>query len=125
MQDSRPDRSRTSQQPPERLRRREDFQQALRRGRRFRHPLLHLVAYRTDRETTRIGFSVSTKVGGAVVRNHIKRRLRMIVRSIPWQPGFDVVLLVQPAAASASFHELCDTIRGVADRLHLLADVAE
>jgi ribonuclease P protein component len=87
--------------------------------------LLHLVAYRTDREDTRIGFSVSTRVGGAVVRNRIKRRLRMIIRAIPWHPGFDVVFLVQPSGASVSFHELEATIVKLAARMDLTAGVNE
>lgn len=122
MQDSVPNPSSAAGRVPERLRRREDFQQTLRRGRRFRHPLLHLVAHRTDANETRIGFAVSSRVGGAVVRNRIKRRLRMIVRELPWQHGIDVVLLVQPAAASASFQELDSAIGEIAHRMKLTTE---
>ncbi len=107
---------------PERLRRSEDFRQTLRRGRRARHPLLHLVARRTRHPAPRIGLAVGKRVGGAVKRNRIKRRLRMIVQQLPWQTSADLVLLVQPPAASASYHELLAATEECARRLDLLAD---
>ncbi|MEF2527515.1 MULTISPECIES: ribonuclease P protein component [Streptomyces] len=76
--------------PDNRLRRREDFASAVRRGRRAGRPLL-VVHLRTSGATdphepgeidppTRAGFVVSKAVGGAVVRNRVKRRLRHLVR---------------------------------------------
>lgn len=72
-----------------RLRRREDFATAVRRGRRAGRPLLvvHLRSGATDPHVTgenvpppRAGFVVSKAVGGAVVRTAVKRRLRHLVR---------------------------------------------
>ncbi|WP_437083412.1 ribonuclease P protein component [Streptomyces sp. enrichment culture] len=76
--------------PDNRLRRREDFASAVRRGRRAGRSLL-VVHLRTSGATdphepgetvppTRAGFVVSKAVGGAVVRNRVKRRLRHLVR---------------------------------------------
>lgn len=75
-----------------RLRRRQDFATAVRRGRRAGRPLLvvHLrndgdLADITDPHTAgecspaRAGFVVSKAVGNAVVRNLVKRRLRHLV----------------------------------------------
>lgn len=78
----------------------------MREGRRARHPLLHLVVRHTGAPGTRIGFSVGKRVGGAVVRNQVKRRLRMIVRGFAWRDGLDIVILAQPPAAIASFEAL-------------------
>lgn len=112
----------TVRRRPERLRRSEDFRQALRRGRRARHPLLHLVARRTQHPVPRVGLAVGKRVGGAVTRNRIKRRLRMIVQDLPWRTSADIVLLVQPAAASASYHDLYAATGECARRLDLLMD---
>jgi ribonuclease P protein component len=58
------------------------------------------------------GFAVSKAVGGAVVRNRVKRRLRAIVAadlaSLP--AGARVVVLALPAAATASFSELSSDV---------------
>lgn len=78
----------------------------MREGRRARHPLLHLVVRRSGAPGTRIGFSVGKRLGGAVVRNQVRRRLRMIVRGLPWRDGLDIVVLAQPPAAAASFEAL-------------------
>lgn len=56
----------------------------------------------------RVGFVVSKNVGGAVVRNRVKRRLRaQVTRLLPSVPaGVDVVVRAQPAASDMSSAEL-------------------
>lgn len=52
-------------------------------------------------ETTRVGFVVSKKVGNAVVRNRVKRRLRHLVRDLESPYPTDVVVRALPPAAVA------------------------
>lgn len=99
-----------------RLQRRGDFAITLRQGRRARHPLLHLAVRRTDRAETRIGLSVSKRLGGAVTRNRVKRRLRMIIRTVHWQPSLDVVVIAQPGAERATFDDLSSAFARTAER---------
>jgi ribonuclease P protein component len=95
-----------------RLRRRQDFATAVRRGRRAGRPLLvvHLRREITDPHVpagstppARAGFVVSKAVGGAVQRNLVKRRLRHLVRErlslLP--PGSLVVVRALPSAGGA------------------------
>lgn len=102
--------------PPDTLRRRSDFALVMREGRRARHPLLHLVVRRSGAPGTRIGFSVGKRLGGAVVRNQVKRRLRMIVRGLSWVDGMDVVVLAQPPAALASFEALTRALERIGEQ---------
>lgn len=88
----------------------------MREGRRARHPLIHLVVRRTGAPGTRIGFSVGKRVGGAVVRNQVKRRLRMIVRGLPWREGLDIVVLAQSPAAIASYTALTGALTRVSEQ---------
>lgn len=55
-----------------------------------------------------MGLSVSRKVGGAVRRNRVRRRLREIFRSTrtTLPGGADIVVSARPAAAEAAFEEL-------------------
>lgn len=71
----------------------------------------HMVVYarRNGLEYNRFGFSVSKKVGKAVVRNKIRRRLKEILRtSLMTFVGFDVVVVIRPAAADCGYAELRD-----------------
>ena len=107
---------------PERLRASGDFAAVMRGGRRVRHPLLTILARRTDGPVTRVGFATSKRVGGAVERNRLKRQLRVITRALSWHPGFDVVLVPQPVCASASFDEITRAVETSSERLGLLTN---
>lgn len=68
---------------------------------------------RTDAPTRMVGFAVSKAVGGAVVRNRVKRRLRAIVTAeLPSVPkGTSVVVRALPGAGAASFALLASDVR--------------
>jgi ribonuclease P protein component len=55
---------------------------------------------------SRFAFSISKRVGKAVVRNKVRRRLREIVRRQPVREGFDVVIVARPPAADSTFPAL-------------------
>jgi ribonuclease P protein component len=65
-----------------------------------------------DDGPARIGFTVSRKVGNAVERNRVRRRLREIVRLSPGLPaGHDYVLVGRRAALSVPFERISDDFR--------------
>ena len=91
-----------------RLRTADEFRTTLRRGVRCARPTLVLHMMRTDNPPSRAGFVVSKAVGGAVVRNRVKRRLRalMAARLTTLPRGCDVVLRANPGSAHATYAEL-------------------
>lgn len=91
-----------------RLQRRQDFLRVQTAAKKFRGSYaLLLVAARLP-DVTRVGMTISRKVGNAVVRNRVRRRLREIVRqeTIEFCQGHDYVIVVFPDAAHAAFTAL-------------------
>lgn len=88
-------------------------------GRPWSSRLLVMRVMPNDLDRSRIGFSVSKRVGKAVIRNKVKRRLREILRQAPLRPGQDIVFSARPAAATADFGSLRDAARELLARAHL------
>ncbi len=57
-------------------------------------------------EWSRLGVVVSKKVGGAVVRNRAKRRIRAAVNIRALPPGWDVVVIARTSIQSAQYQDL-------------------
>lgn len=106
-----------------RLRRRAEFDLAVRRGRRAggRFLTVHLQIpdpAADSPSSTRVGFVVSRAVGPAVVRNRVRRRLRHAARPlVPRLPaGSALVVRAHPDSARASFAELTADLDAVTSR---------
>jgi ribonuclease P protein component len=92
----------------EMLRSAADFQQIQGQSRSRSHPTL-LMRYRPNGlDRTRYGISTGRRVGTAVVRNRIRRRLRTILRQLQAEvrPGWDILIVTRPAAAEATQADL-------------------
>jgi ribonuclease P protein component len=105
---------RTSAPRLTRLTKRSEFQAAAGSGRRFRsaHMTVQLLE-RADDAGVRVGLTASRKVGGAVVRNRVRRRLRAAAREAfaGVTQSLDIVLVARTEVASAPYGALIDTMR--------------
>ena len=100
------------------LRHRVDFDAVMRSGTARSHRMLVLRWRHTDRAETRVGFSTPRSLGGAVVRNRVRRRLRQIARDRLDEigVGYDLLLIARPTAAEASFAELREAATTLLER---------
>jgi len=96
------------------------------KGRRFHATAFSMLAFRRPEPdasaAARFGFTVTKKIGGAVERNRIRRRLREAIRVAPdlaSQHGYDYVLVARREALAAPFsslmHDLDRALRGIHD----------
>ena len=110
-----------------RLRRSVDFERARASGRGWSHAtLVCYVSSRPEGGPTRVGIVVSKRVGNAVTRNRVKRRIRDAVRGIyPLiKPDHDLVLIARPSAADAHLEELKSTLGNLLQRARVLTSPA-
>lgn len=73
-------------------------------------------------ETSRLGFTVSTKIGKAVHRNKIRRRFREIYRlnEQKLSPGWDIVLVARGKSRYSEYSQLEADFLHLADKLGIL-----
>ena len=104
----------------QRLTRGKDFVAARRQGRSWSDSLLVLIARPNNLDVSRFGFSVGGRVGKAVVRNKIRRRLREVARVAQVQQGWDLVLVARKQASSADFLTLQGSMMDLLGRAAVL-----
>ncbi len=93
-----------------RLRRRRDLEAVFQGRRTWANELLVLRNLPNELGHNRYGFVTSKRLGGAVVRNRVRRRLREAVRSLPVRPGWDVIISAKVPAARSDFHALKEAV---------------
>jgi len=105
----------------ERLTRSGDFARVYDQGKSWANNLLVMRAIPSGREQSRVGFSVSKRVGNAVVRNRVKRMLREAVRLTTWKTGWDVVLIARSGTAMSDYHQVRQAVDDLVQRSNIRA----
>jgi len=106
------------------LKKRQDFVRT-QRGRAWRTPAFILTARARDQAPAegeaRFGCTVTKRIGNAVRRNRVKRRLREVIRlTAPGhaRAGYDYVLIARNRALDHGFAKLARDLRGALERIH-------
>ena len=104
----------------DRLKQRADFLAAATGAKGHTAGFVLQMRQRDDESPARVGFTVSKKVGNAVARNRVRRRLREIVRRAPEKSlkiGCDYVLIGRQSAIGLPFDQLVRDLSGALDRI--------
>lgn len=101
-----------------------EFRRIYRKGKSAVSPQLVIYCQRNRRGHSRLGVSVSTKLGCAVVRNRVRRRIREIYRlnKAKMLPGYDLIVVARVRAVETDYQKLDRTYLRLLERLDLLRE---
>ena len=101
-----------------------EFRRLYSKGASAAAPYLVIYARKTGKGTIRLGITVSTKVGKAVVRNRVRRRIREIYRlhEHELRHGLQLVIVARNRAAAASYRQLEDSFLRACEKLALFKE---
>lgn len=105
------------------LKRNNDFTRLYKVGRSVKGRSAVILVRSNRRDTTRIGFSVSKKIGNAVTRNRCRRRLKEAVFTYNDRitKGFDIVLVARHTDKELPFKDLCRDVGYLLGKSEVLA----
>ena len=109
------------------LKRNNEFRRLYNKGTSSATPAMVIYCRRNGKQVNRLGITVSTKLGGAVRRNRIRRRLRETYRlnEDKLRRGFDVVIVARTGAYNAPWKSLNGEFRRICGKIGLLAAVTK
>ena len=98
------------------------FRRLYQKGRSSANKYLVLYCRKNNSAENRVGYTVSAKLGHAVVRNRVRRRLREIYRlhEGQFQPGWDLVVVARTRAVDAPYRKLEQAYLSLAEKLGVL-----
>ena len=103
------------------------FRRLYRSGKNAANRYLVLYCRKNGSRQNRIGLTVSAKLGHAVERNRMRRRLREVYRlhEAELLPGYDIVIVARSRAMEADFAELTRAFLTLAGRTGLMQEAAQ
>ena len=97
------------------------FSQIHQEGRSVANRFLVVRVLPNGLDYSRFGFMVSKRLGNAVTRNKVKRRLREVVRQTPVRPGWDAIFIARRGAENARYQNLKQSAQDLLRRTRLIA----
>jgi len=97
---------------PETLKKNSDFRRVYTRGTSYVTEYIVMYVYHHHERNRRIGFSVSKKIGKAVIRNRIRRVFKEVYRLSEYKliDGIDLVLIARKNITGADYSQIRDSI---------------
>jgi len=110
-----------------RLRRSSDFSRAYHKGHSISDRLLVLCYIPNSLGRSRFGISVSKRIGRAVVRNRVKRRISEAIRLQLdlIAPGWDIIFIARQGTRDADYWQIESSIAGLLSRAGLYVSTKE
>ena len=105
------------------LKRNHEFKRLYNKGNSAASQCVAVYCRRNGKNENRLGITVSTKLGGAVQRNRIRRRLKEVYRLNEGKlmAGYDIVIVARMKSGTAGFSELESSVLFPLKKLNILA----
>lgn len=99
------------------------FRRLYAKGKNAATPYLALYVRKNGRGYNRLGLTVGAKLGKAVRRNRVRRRIRESYRvnEDKFLTGYDIVVVARSRAVNASYREIQRSLLRLADKLGILS----
>ena len=104
------------------LTKRREFVLVYSRGTSIVGGLVVMKALANELGLLRYGLVTSRRVGKAVARNRLRRRLRESLRKLPLKSGWDIVFIARPAAAAAKYADIDKELKRLLSKARLLVE---
>ncbi|NLY77125.1 MAG: ribonuclease P protein component [Tissierellia bacterium] len=110
-----------------RLKKNEDFKKVYKYGKSYYNRNLVMYIKKNGLDYTRVGFTVTKKIGNSVVRNKIRRRIKEIVRQnfISVKEGYDIILVPKKNVVDINFQELESAVFHIFKLAHVFKNQGE
>ena len=97
------------------------FRRIYRKGASAVKPCMVVYCRKNRQGLSRLGVTVSTKLGGAVVRNRVRRQMREMYRLHTGEmvPGYDVIIVARSRSVRTPYHEMDRQYASALDALSL------
>lgn len=107
-----------------RIQENERFQEIRQQGKSYSSELLVICVLPNALPYSRFGFTINVRLGGAVVRNRLKRRLREAIRLrlTMIKAGWDVVVIARRPVLCVDYHQMDAACARLLRRAHLLRE---
>jgi len=105
------------------LKKNHEFKRLYNKGKSAASQCVVVYCRRNGKQYNRLGITVSTKIGGAVQRNRIRRRLKEIYRinEDKFSAGYDIVIVARMKSRFSGFTELGSSVLSLLKKLNVLA----
>tara|TARA_B100001123_G_C15119541_1_gene950762 strand:- start:339 stop:680 length:342 start_codon:yes stop_codon:yes gene_type:complete len=101
----------------------QDFATTRKNGLVFKNQFLVIFVNRNDLKMTQIGLSVGKRIGNAVNRNRVKRRLREILSLINIVDGVDILIVARLKVSIATYKELSHSVFNLMRKAGILENI--
>ena len=108
----------------ESLKKNYEFRRLYNKGKSAATPFVVVYVKRTGRDTNHLGITVSNKIGKAVVRNKVRRRLREIYRlhEAEMLRGYDMVFVARGRSVEATYSQLDQAVMKACKQLKVVRE---
>ena len=101
-----------------------DFNKIIKNNKPFKYKDYVIYIERKEPSVYKFGFSAPKKIGNAVVRNKIKRRLRNIIDKKDYKNDFNCIIIVGKGILTRSFEEMSDYLYEALFKLNLIKETS-